>query len=143
MQTNALVQKTFLVIALFISALGLFAQPSNAATGLWLTADGDSHIKVYRDGDQFKGKIVWLKNPEGENGRPVTGENGDQVLNMVIMTRFEYEDGEYVNGKVYDPESGKTYYGSMELDGKDVLKLRGSLDKTGWLGRTETWTRVK
>ncbi|MCA1752544.1 MAG: DUF2147 domain-containing protein [Cryomorphaceae bacterium] len=138
-----MIHKMLLLITFFTSAFALCAQPSDAATGLWLTAEGDSHIEVYRDGAEFKGKIVWLKNPKDDNGRPVTGENGNEILNMIIMTRFEYQDGAYVNGNVYDPESGKTYYGSMELGGKDVLKLRGSLDKTGWLGRTETWTRVE
>jgi uncharacterized protein (DUF2147 family) len=137
------VRSHFLFFIFFLSVFTLHAQSPDAAAGLWLTAEGESHIKIYRNGDEFKGKIVWLKDPEDENGWPITADNGEEILNMVIMTRFEYDDGEYVNGKVYDPESGKTYYGSMSLDGKDVLKLRGSLDQMGWLGRTETWTRVK
>lgn len=143
MQFPTVVRIIFLSIYMISCSLGLMAQPSEAALGLWLTDEGESHVKIFRDGEEFKGKIVWLRNPKDDRGQPVTDDNGDPVLNMVFMTEFVYEDGEYVDGKVYNPKTGKTYYGSMELDGKNVLKLRGSLDQSGWFGRTETWTRVK
>lgn len=119
------------------------AQDADMVLGRWLTADADSHIEVYKKGSSYFGKIAWLKDPNDSEGQPITDDNGDPILDMEIMRGFRYEDGEYVDGKVYDPESGKTYYGSMKLDGNSTLKLRGSLDKSGWLGRTETWTRVK
>ena len=43
---------------------------------------------------------------------------------------------------IYDPGNGKTYNCSMKVEG-DVLKVRGSLDKRGLLGRTMDWFRVK
>ena len=45
----------------------------------------------------------------------------------------------YKSGDVYN---GKTYNCSMKVEG-DVLKVRGSLDKRGLLGRTMDWFRVK
>lgn len=127
----------------FIASWSACAQNADLVLGHWLTSEGDSHIEVYKKGNAYYGKIAWLKDPNDDQGKPITDDNGDPILDMEIMRGFRYEDGEYVDGKVYDPQSGKTYYGSMELDGKSVLKLRGSLDKSGWLGRTETWTRVK
>ena len=49
---------------------------------------------------------------------------------------------EYGQGQIYDPGNGKTYHCSMKVQG-DVLKVRGSLDKKGLLGRTMDWFRVK
>ncbi|MGN0191790.1 MAG: DUF2147 domain-containing protein, partial [Candidatus Cryptobacteroides sp.] len=49
---------------------------------------------------------------------------------------------EYRGGTIYDPGNGKTYNCSMKLEG-DVLKVRGSLDKRGLLGRTMDWFREK
>ena len=44
--------------------------------------------------------------------------------------------------KVYDPESQKTYFGKVTYHAKtDELVLRGSLDKAGVLGRSQTWKR--
>ena len=61
---------------------------------------------------------------------------------MELMKGFVFEDDEWVDGTVYDAETGKTYYGSMELENSNTLNLRGSLDSFGLIGRTETWTRV-
>ena len=48
--------------------------------------------------------------------------------------------GKWNGGWVYDPESGSTYKAEMQLNGPDVLKLRGFIGMS-WFGRTETWTR--
>lgn len=45
-----------------------------------------------------------------------------------------------VDGRVYDPESGRTYHGEMHSTG-DVLHLRGYILFPA-LGRTEKWERV-
>ena len=45
------------------------------------------------------------------------------------------------NGQIYDPKSGKTYSGSLALNGADRLKLRGYVG-VKLFGRTEEWTRT-
>ena len=53
-------------------------------------------------------------------------------------------NGDHLKGKVYDPESLKTYFGKITYKDKtDELVLRGSLDKAGLLGRSQTWKRNK
>ncbi len=111
--------------------------------GLWLTSNKDSHVEIFKTDGTYFGKIVWIKDPLDANGKPITDDKGAEILNMTFMKGFEWKDGKFKDGKVYDPESGKTYYGTMEMKGKHTLLLRGSLDAYGWLGRTETWTRVQ
>jgi uncharacterized protein (DUF2147 family) len=54
------------------------------------------------------------------------------------------QDKDVLRGEVYDPESQKTYYGKVSYKAKtDELILRGSLDRAGWLGRSQTWKRKK
>ncbi len=135
--------KSFLVASLLLVFSQLSAQKASDIEGLWLTANRDSHVLIFKDGAKYSGKIVWLKDPLDASGQPQKDDNGKPILNMKFMTGFELSSGgKYENGKVYDPESGKTYYGSMTLENRNVLKLRGSLDSSGWLGRTETWSRV-
>lgn len=51
---------------------------------------------------------------------------------------------DHLKGKVYDPECQKTYFGKVTYNAKtDELILRGSLDKAGVLGRSQTWQRKK
>jgi uncharacterized protein (DUF2147 family) len=117
--------------------------------GVWLTADDKAHVAIYKTGDRYSGKIVWLKEPE-KNGKPaVDDQNPDEslrdrpILNMEIVYGFVYDgEGVWVDGRVYDPEGGDEYRGKLELVDENTMELRGYV-LIPLFGRTETWTRVK
>lgn len=117
--------------------------------GEWLTAEGKARITLSRTDDRYSGKIVWLKEPE-KNGRPaVDDQNSDErlrgrpILGMEMVYGFVYDgDGVWVDGRVYDPESGDEYRGKLRLVDENTMELRGYI-LIPLLGRTETWTRVK
>ena len=70
-----------------------------------------------------------------------TGELKDaKVEGLVIIRGFHEENGQLVGGKVLDPESGKFYHGKIYRKGNDLV-LRGSIDRAGLLGRSQTWKR--
>lgn len=140
--------RKFLVVIMFTLApfAAAFAQD---VVGKWKLSDGTAIVEVYKDGDVFNGKIVWLKNPTEPNGGPAIDKNNPdaklrsrQLIGLNMLSNLKAKDGEYSGGVIYDPGNGKTYYCSMEVDG-DILKVRGSLDKRGLLGRTMDWFRVK
>jgi len=134
--------KSFLSVCFFLHCAPLFAQNPDDVTGLWLVQDKDARIRIYEKEGKYFGKVTWIEEPYDENGNPVSAPNGNPVLEMELMKGFVFEDDEWVDGTVYDAETGKTYYGSMELENSNTLNLRGSLDSFGLIGRTETWTRV-
>ena len=69
-------------------------------------------------------------------------DHGKKLEGLVFIRGMHEEKGELRGGKLLDPESGKFYYGKIYLkNGK--LVLRGSLDRAGILGRSQTWLRVK
>ena len=140
--------RKFFVVIMFTLApfAAAFAQD---VVGKWKLSDGTAIVEVYKDGDVFNGKIVWLKNPTEPNGGPAVDKNNPdaklrsrQLIGLNMLSNLKAKDGEYSGGVIYDPGNGKTYYCSMEVDG-DILKVRGSLDKRGLLGRTMDWFRVK
>lgn len=117
--------------------------------GRWKLEDGSAIVEVYKQGDVFNGKIVWLQNPTEADGSPaVDDKNPDsklrsrKLIGLNMLSGLKEGDGEYSGGSIYDPGNGKTYNCSMKVEG-DVLKVRGSLDKRGLLGRTMDWFRVK
>jgi uncharacterized protein (DUF2147 family) len=141
--------------ALFIITVLLFffkVHAQNKAddiTGIWLTAGKEpAKIQVYRSGEKFYGKIIWLKNPT-ENGKqrldnnnPDKGKQKNPIVGLVILTGFKFDgDDEWKAGDIYDPENGKTYSCYMYLKDKNTLKVRGYVG-ISLLGRTETWTRT-
>lgn len=117
--------------------------------GQWKLEDGSAIVEVYQEGDVFNGKVVWLQNPTEADGSPaVDDKNPDaklrtrQIIGLNMLSGLKKNGGEYSGGSIYDPGNGKTYNCSMKVEG-DVLKVRGSLDKRGLLGRTMDWFRVK
>jgi uncharacterized protein (DUF2147 family) len=133
-------------IALVLPFMAAFAQD---VIGKWKLADGTAIVEVYKSGDAYNGKIVWLKNPTEADGTPAVDKNNPdknlrsrKLMGLNMLSDLKKTGNEYTNGKIYDPGNGKTYNCSMKVEG-DVLKVRGSLDKKGLIGRTMDWFRVK
>ena len=140
-------KKIFISMILMLAPLAAaFAQD---VVGKWKLEDGTAIVEVYQQGDVYNGKIVWLQKPTEPDGSPaVDDKNPDpklrtrQVLGLNMLSNLKKGNGEYSGGSIYDPGNGKTYNCSMKVEG-DVLKVRGSLDKRGLIGRTMDWFRVK
>lgn len=133
-------------MVLMLATAALYAQD---VVGKWKLEDGTAIVEVYKQGDVFNGKIVWLENPNEPDGTPAKDKkNPDpklrsrQLINLNMLSGLKKNGTEYSGGTIYDPGNGKTYNCSMKVEG-DVLKVRGSLDKKGLLGRTMDWFRVK
>jgi uncharacterized protein (DUF2147 family) len=136
----------FSMIFMLMPLAAAFAQD---VIGKWKLEDGSAIVEVYKNGDSFNGKIVWLDNPNGPDGQPATDRNNPdsnlrsrKLMGLNMLSGLKASNGEYSGGKIYDPGNGKTYNCSMKVDGK-VLKVRGSLDKKGLIGRTMDWFRVE
>ncbi len=128
----------------FVSA---FAQD---VVGKWKLENGTAIVEIYKSGNVYNGKIVWLKNPTEADGRPAMDDKNPKkelrtrkIIGLNMLNNLKSDGkGEYSGGTIYDPNNGETYYCSLEVKG-NTLKVRGSLDKSGWIGRTMNWYRVK
>ena len=123
----------------------LFAQ--NPLLGEWITVDDatgeqKSIVRIYQaDNGKYYGTIIQLLEENGETAvcTECTGEDHNKpIVGLTIIRDMQLKDNELRGGKVLDPDNGKFYYAKVYLkDGK--LILRGSLDKAGLLGRSQTW----
>src|SRR4030095_5787758 len=85
--------------------------------GVWLTSGKEqAKIKIYKSGEKYEGKIIWLKNPTIKNKPILDANNPDkskrnhEIVGLVILKDFEFDGSdEWEDGKIYDPENGKTY----------------------------------
>lgn len=134
----------------FLSGLCARSQvKADDIVGYWLThGKNPAKIQVYKAGTAYAGKIVWLKDVT-ENGQPKTdrknpdaAKQNQPIVGLQILSGFVFDgDDEWENGKIYDPESGKTYRCYLSLKDKNTLKARGYIG-VSLLGRTEIWTRT-
>ncbi|HXP90317.1 MAG TPA: DUF2147 domain-containing protein [Fibrobacteria bacterium] len=137
-------------LLLLVAASGgtIAGEPGNGIVGDWLTGGGKSIVRIERTGPIFTGAIVWLKDPEAPGGgpkldhmNPDLSRRGRDILGLVILSDLRSDpDGNWSGGRIYDPESGKTYRCEASLDGPDRIRLRGFVG-FALLGRTEIWRR--
>lgn len=143
--------KKILILALIVVlALPLFAQGKERIYGNWYNGKKVAKLEIYplRDGT-ISGKIIWLKEPLTADGKAKTdAKNPDVKLRNVpmvglnILSGLVYDGkGKYSKGKIYDPESGKSYSAKAEMVDNNTLALRGFIG-ISLAGRTETWTRA-
>ena len=148
-----IMRKLFFMFVLALACTMPMAAQVQQIVGEWITVDDKtgeqlSVVKIFKATDGlYYGKIVkLLKGNPDEKCVACTGADKDKpVVGLIIIRGFQEKDGKLVSGdkgRVLDPDNGKFYYGKIWLeDGK--LILRGSLDKKGILGRSQTWIRKK
>ena len=131
---------------IFFSA-NIFAQANpDAILGIWFNEEKDAKIKVYKENGKFYGKIVWHKT--GDDISPYDEHNPDPELKkrkkvgLVILTDFEFDDGQWEDGEIYDPKSGKTYSCIIKLQKDGGLHVRGYIG-ISLLGRNTHWSKAE
>ena len=140
---------SFVSIVILLS-FNVFSQnKADDIIGIWLTSGKEpAKIQIYKSGEKFFGKIIWLKNPN-ENGKqkvdfnnPDKAKQSSPIIGLVMLSGFKFDgDDEWKGGDIYDPESGKTYTSYMYLKDGNTLKVRGYIG-ISLFGRTETWIRT-
>jgi uncharacterized protein (DUF2147 family) len=135
------------VFVIFCSLPSLHAQDRTAIKGEWFNEEKEGKIEIFEDNGEFHGRLVWLREPK-EDGQPKTDKNnpekyqrGRSLKGLKILEGFEFKNGQWENGEIYDPKSGKTYSCIMKLKNKDTLEVRGYVG-ISLIGRTTTWTRA-
>ncbi|TXC85457.1 DUF2147 domain-containing protein [Luteibaculum oceani] len=139
----------FLSCIVFLSP-NLAQDKADKLVGVWQPSEGTSYIKIDKIGNKYFGRIVWLKEPLNEQGKPKTDKNNpDESLRDTplkgyrILKDFVYdsEEGIWKDGTIYDPKNGTTYNCKIELTEENQIEVRGYVG-TAAFGRTDVWTRL-
>jgi uncharacterized protein (DUF2147 family) len=133
---------SLIVFSIYSPALAQTNQKAaDQITGLYWSPKKDAKIEIYKKGEQYFGRSIWLANPRKDDKNPNVTLKTREVLGIELLTSFIYENGVYSAGRIYDPESGKTYDCKMTMIGDD-LKVRGYIG-ISLFGRTEIFQRIK
>ena len=144
--------KKLFVLLIFIATATLAQAQVSKMLGQWNTFDdktGDmrSTVRIYEEKGTYQAEIITLYKKDANGKYKVMTAPYPKEFEGVVGTKIFKEmkvHGDHLKGKIYDPESQKTYHGKVTYHHKtDELVLRGSLDKAGLLGRSQTWKRRK
>ena len=125
------------------------AAASEPVSGVWFNDTGRGAIELYPCNKELCGKIVWLREPLSASGRPLQDRNnpepsrrGDKICGLEVIAGIEPQnDGTWDGGRIYDPQTGKTYNVAIERLGPKQLRITGYLG-IKLLGKSFVWQRA-
>jgi uncharacterized protein (DUF2147 family) len=131
-----------LVTLLLLSITALANTGADAILGEWLSQEKDGKIIIFKQGDQYYGKISWGKIPgKKDTNNPDEKLRNRELVGTVILKNFKFTGSAWENGTIYDPKSAKTYDCILKVkEGNKTLDIRGFVGSP-MFGRTSTWTR--
>ncbi|MGB0125843.1 MAG: DUF2147 domain-containing protein [Silvibacterium sp.] len=129
---------------LFMFSLAAAQANNGGIFGKWTSPNG-STIEIYRCGANVCAKLISISREapsQVDAKNPNAAMRRRSLCGLEIGANFHLTKPGYAEGgQLYDPESGRTYSGSMTRDG-DKLKLRGYVG-ISLFGRTEIWTQAR
>ncbi|MGV3461629.1 MAG: DUF2147 domain-containing protein [Flavobacterium sp.] len=143
-------KKSILAAVMLILSFTAFGQkiPAEMIVGTWQC--DDYKIEIFKSGTEYSAKLLWTKDMFEADGKTSKKDdkNPDQKLRnrprqgVVHITNLVYEDGEYINGKLYSVQDGNTYSLKAKLNSLNSLETRG-YKGIPMMGKTFKWKRVK
>lgn len=137
-------KRIVIIIIIFLNILGLKAQnKGDAIIGEWyMSEQRNSKCQIYKQGNKYVGKVVWLKEPAKDKLNPKREFQDRDVVGILMLTNFVFNGKDkWEDGKIYDPWSGKTYSCTIKLRDESTMEVRGYIGFS-MLGRTVEWMRV-
>ncbi len=133
---------------LLAAAMAAFAGSAFAAdvTGLWATPGNGGQVEISRCGNSLCGKLVTSDHIKSDptlkdtKNRDET-QRGRTLKNLQMLYDFTGGPKKWTGGKVYNPEDGGTYSGTIEQLSDNELKLKGCI--VAPFCKTQKWTRLR
>lgn len=139
----------FVLLILFVGLVvsNVRAQNADLIVGYWFTENDRSVVEVWKTGNTYNGKILWVRDSLDEAGKPKLDKNNSNealrkkpIIGLQILSNLKFQNGEWVDGSIYDPENGNNYSCKAYLNGSK-LDLRGYIMGMPFLGRTTQWRK--
>lgn len=121
-----------------------------ALSGTWLKDDKAFKVRIDRQNERFYGKIIWLERTHWADGSPKKDHlnpnpklRSRSYIGIPVVLGLKY-DGEdtWNDGKIYDPESGKTYDCRITLVNRNRAEIRAYIGFP-WIGKSLFFNRVE
>ncbi|WP_080054123.1 DUF2147 domain-containing protein [Spirosoma aerolatum] len=141
-----------LIVSLITPSFAHNTDDPDAVLGKWLSSKKRNQVQIYKQGNKYYGKLVWMLEPNdpSTNKPKVDTENPDEklrnrpLINMVLLKDLVYKGNNvWSGGEIYNPEDGKTYNCDLTLKDANTLDFHGYVMGISLLGKTRTWTRVR
>lgn len=123
---------------MLLSAGNALAAPANPSLGIWKNPKGTVHIRAEQCGPAMCGVVVWASDKAITDARK---GSKNPLIGSTLFRSFTKERNDVWRGKVYVPDIGKTFSGTITV--LDANRLEGKGCLIGGIGcRSQIWTRI-
>ena len=140
--------KTLSLIAISLGLTAGAHADGKDVFGIWLTEAGSAKLEISDCGDGSPcGRVVWMDPAAMRPGltpETATDENNPDpalrdtpVLGLLMLSDFDARRRDWRGGKIYDPESGRTYGSRLKKLEDGTLQVKGCI---GPICQTQVWT---
>jgi uncharacterized protein (DUF2147 family) len=137
-----LILRIALITIILSGITGMASAQADPIEGIWFNDKKDAKIQVFKANGKFYGKIIWIKEQTKlDENNPKPALRSKSLVGLVILLGCEKDGDTYDNGRIYDPENGKTYSCTIKNKGNNTLALRGYIGLS-LFGRTTEWERT-
>ena len=123
------------------------AHASAPVVGTWMSADGGTKVRVTECGGKLCGRVVWLSEPTGVDGKPKTDRhNADAskrarpLIGVPVVLGMKPDGTNKWSGQIYNADDGRTYQAHVMVVSDNAMKVQGCV--LGVLCKTQTWSRA-
>jgi uncharacterized protein (DUF2147 family) len=139
-----------LVVALLVmSGLRAMAEEKpagDALLGKWWFPKKNGQFEIKKAKGIYTGRVIAYDNPDAldkHNPDPALAARKFVGIEMLSSFKYDPEQNQWLEGTIYDGDSGKTYSGSLWFEKGKPNELRGrGYIGISLLGRTEVFQRV-
>jgi uncharacterized protein (DUF2147 family) len=150
MNISRIIFLLFFTFPAFSNAKGLTGE--NEILGKWISTHKNVIVNVYKDGKQFKAKVVWF-NDSDDPSRPMNVRRDElnsnkalrsqKILGMDILRDLKYnpQTSRWEDGIIYDAHSGKEWSSIVYFNDDGLMEIKGYW-KFEFLCKTIAFKRV-
>lgn len=134
-----------LIVAASALATATPAIAAESITGRWITQDKDAVVAISKCGASYCGRVAkfLVTPPEGASQRDINNPNPKlkkrKILGLPVLSGFK-EEKTLWRGRIYDPNTGKTYRSIVRRKSATKLEVKGCI---GPFCQTQIWTRSR
>lgn len=112
------------------------AEPARDVQGEWWTPGFNARVRIEACGDgAVCGRIAWLWDDKPQGIADKTPLLGKPVIEQMRLA----EPGRWTGGRLYNPEDGRDYKGSLQLRSPSTLVVSGCVL---FICQTQVWRRA-
>jgi uncharacterized protein (DUF2147 family) len=139
-----------LLICIVAPLKGQFVKPAEKICGKWESIEKNLRIHIYREGNDYKVKIIWFSETGGkpmdywtDKRNPDPQLRSRKILGLSILRDLEYDPDTdtWENGMIYDSRHGREWNASAFIDPKGQLRVKGYWHFK-FIGKTMTFVRI-